>query len=137
MKKCIVFAFALSIIACSASRDQSLSKSEVKNLVHKVAVYQMQTPLVHEETDWTNGALYAGMVEWAATTDDEKYYNWLMDIGKRNGWTYLHRKDSRGRYHADDYCVGQMYLEMYRKYSDTAMLNPMREYFDLIAKQKT
>ncbi|HEX2394517.1 MAG TPA: glycoside hydrolase family 88 protein [Bacteroidales bacterium] len=121
------------LFACSAfSQNPQISKSSVKSLLKKVADYQVQTPLTHTETDWTNGALYAGMVEWASIAGDDKYYNWLMEIGKRNGWTYMHRDDQRGRYHADDYCVGQMYLEMYRKYKDPAMITPLREYFDQI-----
>ncbi|RPH68402.1 glycoside hydrolase family 88 protein [bacterium] len=119
--------------ACSAlSQNIQITKSSVKSLLKKVADYQVQTPLTHTETDWTNGALYAGMVEWASIAEDDKYYNWLLDIGKRNGWTYMHRDDQRGRYHADDYCVGQMYLELYRKFKDPAMINPLREYFDLM-----
>jgi rhamnogalacturonyl hydrolase YesR len=103
-------------------------------MMKKVADYQVQTPLTHTETDWTNGALYAGMVEWAKIAGNDKYFEWLKDIGQRNGWTYMHRQDPRGRYHADDYCVGQMYIEMYRKYKDPAMIDPMREYFDQILK---
>jgi len=122
-------------LACSAfPQNKALTKSSVKSLLKKVADYQVQTPLTHTETDWTNGALYAGMVEWASIAGDDKYYNWLLDIGKRNGWTYMHRNDPRGRYHADDYCVGQMYLEMYRKFKDPLMINPLKEYFDGIIK---
>jgi rhamnogalacturonyl hydrolase YesR len=129
----IAFVLLLALLTGSTVvRDQTLSKSSVKEILRKVADYQVKTPLTHEEADWTNGALYAGMVEWAAIAGDDKYYDWLMDIGKRNGWTYLHRNDPRGRYHADDYCVGQMYLEMYRKFGDPSMLKPMREYFDQI-----
>jgi len=122
-------------LACSAfPQNKALTKSSVKSLLKNVADYQVKTPLTHTETDWTNGALYAGMVEWASIAGDDKYYNWLLDIGKRNGWTYMHRNDPRGRYHADDYCVGQMYLEMYRKFKDPVMLTPMKEYFDEIIK---
>ena len=110
----------------------AISKSSIKSTLKKVADYQVQTPLTHTETDWTNGALYAGMVEWASIAGDEKYYNWLIEIGSRNNWTYNHRKDPRGRYHADDYCVGQMYLELYRKFGKPEMLQPMRDYFDEI-----
>jgi rhamnogalacturonyl hydrolase YesR len=74
------------------------------------------------------------MVEWANIAGNEKYFDWLRAIGERNGWTYMHREDPRGKYHADDYCVGQMYLELYRKYKDPVMMNPMREYLDQILK---
>ena len=115
-----------------ASAQPDLSKASIKSLLKRVADYQVQTPLTHTETDWTNGALYAGMVEWASIAGDEKYYNWLVDMGNRNNWTYNHREDPLGRYHADDYCVGQTYLELYRKFRKPEMLQPMREYFDAI-----
>jgi len=114
----------------ASAQPEALTKSAVKSVLKKVADYQVQTPLTHTETDWTNGALYAGMVAWASIADDEKYYKWLVDMGERNNWTYNHREDPRGRYHADDYCVGQTYLELYRKYKNPEMLAPMREYLD-------
>jgi rhamnogalacturonyl hydrolase YesR len=114
------------------AQDIEITKSSVKSVLISVADYQVKTPLTHTETDWTNGALYAGMVEWASIAGDEKYYDWLREIGDRNHWTYNHREDPRGRYHADDYCVGQMYLELFRKYKNPAMIEPMREYLDRI-----
>lgn len=104
----------------------------VKSVLTRVADYQLQTQLVHEGADWTNAALYAGMAEWAKIAGDDKYYNWLKGIGEKNGWTYYHQEDPRSRYHADNYCVGQMYIELYRKYKDPGMINPMKEYFDQI-----
>jgi rhamnogalacturonyl hydrolase YesR len=124
----------LAVCLVLPASPQQISRSEVKSLLKKVADYQVSVPLTHTETDWTNGALYAGMVAWASVAGDNKYYNWLVDIAKRNNWSYLHRTDPRGRYHADDYCVGQTWLELYRKYHDPAMIAPMREYFDEIIK---
>jgi unsaturated rhamnogalacturonyl hydrolase len=129
-----LIAIVLPMLFCvqSCSQSPTISRSEVLDIMKKVADYQVRTPLTHTETDWTNGALYAGMVAWAEIAGDDTYYTWLKEIGERNGWTYLHREDPRGRYHADDYCVGQMYIELYRKYNDTAMIEPMRTYFDQI-----
>ncbi len=106
--------------------------SSILDILQEVADYQVKTPLTHTETDWTNGALYTGMVSYAGIAKDDRYYNWLKEIGYRNGWTYLHRTDPLGKYHADDYCVGQMYLEMYRKFGKKEMLEPMRAYLDEI-----
>lgn len=133
IRSLIAFTMIAGLFVCPVfSQKAQLTKSSVTSILKRVADYQLNTPLRHAETDWTNGALYAGMVEWAKIAGENTYFNWLMDIGKRNGWTYMHRDDPRGRYHADDYCVGQMYLEMYRKYKDPAMISPMREYFDHI-----
>jgi unsaturated rhamnogalacturonyl hydrolase len=45
-----------------------------------VADWQIRTPLTHDLADWTNGALYAGMVEWAGIAGDNSYYEWLKGI---------------------------------------------------------
>ena len=80
-------------------------------------------------------ALYAGMVEWAGIAGDDTYYEWLKEISQKNshGHYYVHDNPLR-RYHADDYCVGQTYIELYRKYKDKNMIKPMRTYLDQILK---
>ena len=108
------------------------TKDAVKDAMKKVADWQLDHPLRHDLADWTNGALFAGMAAWAKMSGDEKYYEWLKDIGNKNKWNYMVRRDPRWRYFADDYCVGQMYVELYRHYGDKKMIKPMEEYFDYI-----
>ena len=111
-----------------------LNKTDVKSVLKAVADWQIRTPLTHDNADWTNAALYAGMVEWAGIAGDDSYYEWLKNISEKNGWSYMLRKEPQGKYHADDYCVGQTYIELYRKYRDKRMIQPMKEYFDKIIK---
>ena len=111
-----------------------LNKTDVKSVLKAVADWQIRTPLTHDNADWTNAALYAGMVEWAGIAGDDSYYEWLKNISEKNGWSYMFRKEPQGKYHADDYCVGQTYIELYRKYRDKRMIQPMKEYFDKIIK---
>jgi rhamnogalacturonyl hydrolase YesR len=108
---------------------------DIKAVMKAVADWQIGEPLKHHELDWTNAALYAGMAEWAKIARDRKYYEWLRGIGEKNGWKYYeHPKQPLRRYHADDYCVGQMYIELYRHYKDRKMIEPMRAYLDQILK---
>jgi len=44
------------------------------------------------------------------------------------------RDNPLGKYHADDYCVGQTYIELYRKYKDRNMIKPTKAYLDQILK---
>jgi unsaturated rhamnogalacturonyl hydrolase len=111
-----------------------LNKEDIKIVLKAVADWQVRTPLTHDPADWTNGALYAGMVEWAGIAGNDSYYEWLKGISEKNNWSYMIRKNPLGRYHADDYCVGQTYIELYRKYKDKKMIKPMRTYFDQILK---
>lgn len=111
-----------------------LNKSDIKTILKAVADWQIRTPLTHELADWTNAALYAGMVEWAGIAGVDSYYEWLKGISEKTGWTYLARENPLGRYHADDYCIGQTYIELYRKYKNEKMIKPLQTYFDQIIK---
>ncbi len=116
------------------SFKSDINKTDIKTVLKEVADWQVRTPLTHDLADWTNGALYAGMIEWAGISGDNSYYEWLKGISEKNSWSYMVRKNPLGRYHADDYCVGQTYIELYRRYKDKKMINPMRAYLDQIIK---
>jgi unsaturated rhamnogalacturonyl hydrolase len=111
-----------------------LNKNDVRAVLKAVADWQLRTPLTHHEADWTNAALYAGMADWAGIAGDDTYYQWLKNIGEKNSWTYYIHENPLRRYHADDYCIGQMYIELYRKYGDSKMIKPMRAYLDKMLK---
>lgn len=110
----------------------SLTKTAIKSAMNLVANWQVNEPLKHHTGDWTNGALYAGMVEWAKMADDARYFDYLKDKGQKNNWGHLLRTNPSYRYFADDYATGQMYVEMFRTFKDSAMIRPMRRYFDFI-----
>ena len=131
----LIFSFsAFSQEPVTSSFRSDMNKADIKTVLKAVADWQIRTPLTHELADWTNAALYAGMVEWAAIAGDDSYYEWLKGISEKTGWTYMYRDNPLGRYHADDYCVGQTYIELYRKYREKRMIEPMRAYFDQILK---
>jgi unsaturated rhamnogalacturonyl hydrolase len=143
MKKALLFSILTLFIFCrvmpqdqtATSFSDELNIAAVKKVLKAVADWQIKTPLTHHELDWTNAALYAGMADWAAIAGDMKYYEWLKSIGEKNGWKYYeHPKQPQRRYHADDYCVSQMYIELYRKYKDKKMIEPTRTYLDQILK---
>jgi rhamnogalacturonyl hydrolase YesR len=120
------------IFSQTSTFKSDLTKKDVKNVLKAVADWQLKTPLTHEPADWTNAALYAGMVQWASIAKTDKYYDWLRGLADKTAWTYNPRKDPLQRYHADDYCVGQMYIELYRKYKDRKMIEPMEAYLNKI-----
>lgn len=135
MNICKSFVLVALIATTSISNAQDIDPAEVKSAMKKVADYQIthfrdtfsgrEEP--HHPLDWTNGALYVGMVKWAAMADTDTYYEWLKEIGTENKWQLHTRK-----YHADDHTVGQMYVALYRKYGDRAMIEPTIKQFDYI-----
>jgi len=100
-----------------------------RKITDRVAIWQVEhhAESRHSDVVWPNGALYRGMFEWADFTGNERYFNFLRDIGERNGWRLAPRL-----YHADDICVGQMYELMYGRYGDEKMIAPLRSRMDSI-----
>ena len=130
-----VFKLLFAFFIATLSQAQDINPSEVKNVMRKVADWQIEHindlysgyKEPHHPLDWTKGALYVGMVKWAAMADDDTYYNWLKAIGEKYEWRLYDRK-----YHADDHTVGQMYIELYRKFKDRKMIEPTMEQFNFI-----
>ena len=124
---------ALAFISLSLNA-QDINPELVKKDMKRVADWQIEhfkepysRKKVHHIADWTNGALYVGMDKWAAMADDESYYQWMKSIGVEQQWKLHHRQ-----YHADDHTVGQMYINLYRKYGDKEMIEPTIKQFDFI-----
>lgn len=112
----LLLAGVISVQGFAAKKN----KREDRAIIDRVAAWQIDNfPAVkHHNLDWTNGALYRGMVEWASYTDNQRYFDFLRQIGDKNSWGFLPRV-----YHADDLCVAQMYIGMYRRYGDPVMLD--------------
>lgn len=139
MKLLTIFLLFITFSAFSQQGNVSgfkndLNPVDIKNVLTAIADWQVKTPLTHHPADWTNAALYAGMADWAAIADNDSYYEWLKGIGQKNNWSYYYHENPLRRYHADDYCVGQMYIELYRKYKDKNMITPLRAYLNQILK---
>lgn len=130
----VIYLF-LAFLLTTLSQAQEVDATKVKDVMKKVADWQIahindlysgyKEP--HHSLDWTKAALYVGMVKWAAMADDDTYYNWLKAIGEKYEWRLYDRK-----YHADDHTVGQMYIELYRKFKDHKIIEPTLEQFNFI-----
>lgn len=114
--------------------DAAISPSAIKEVMGAVADWQIghQHLVKHHPLDWTNGALYSGMMAWSLVAQDEQYKNWLQQIGQRQAWQPFFRM-----YHADDVVVSQMYLDMYRHHQTEArypyrMLAPTKARLDYV-----
>ena len=111
----------------------------------------------NREDSWTYGAFYAGVMaldsmpgaatftvtatgsptlnyQWYVGNTNspvgggtQKYHDAMVATGKKLNW-----KPGPKAYHADDQCVGQMYLELYMKDHDPAMLGPIKAKLDNI-----
>ncbi|QVY66588.1 glycoside hydrolase family 105 protein [Polaribacter sp. Q13] len=132
------FLLLLVLISAFQIQGQTEKQKEIKELLAKNADWQIEhfkdtysRKKKHHPNHWTNGALYSGMVKWAALSEDDKYYDWLKnDIGNQQKWSYQHAHG----YHADPHAVGQLYVDLYKKYKEDKMLAPTIELLDFIIK---
>jgi len=97
----------------------TITKAGVKSSMKLVADWQIAHKFKYPEYDWTAGALYAGMAEWAKIAGNDTYWDYLKGVGARLNWG-----DGPRLYHADDLCVGQVYVELFRKYDKKYMMQP-------------
>lgn len=120
----------LAMCMVMPSFAQDIKPTEVKTQMKLVADWQIEhfrdtysgRKEPHHPLAWTNGALYVGMVKWADMADDDTYWEWMKGIADEYEWK-LHER----MYHADDHTVGQMYIELYRKYGDKKMIAPTED----------
>jgi rhamnogalacturonyl hydrolase YesR len=107
----------------------SLRKAAVEPVMASVAEWQMRESAKpkHHELDWTNGALYAGLFAWGRQQGREEGILWLEEVGSRFGWQPYFRM-----YHADDICVSQTFLDLYRLKKEPQRLNPTKARLDWV-----
>ncbi len=125
MKKLFFLFFLLPTVAAAQSGySGSMDKTDVNRVCNAVAYWQIANhhKVKHNPLDWTNGALYRGMVEWAKTSGNDDFNDFVVNIGRRHGWNMWNRP-----YHADDITVGQAFIELYRIHGEPQMMRPAME----------
>lgn len=106
-------------------QDESVwSRQVVENLGKKVADWQIKEfPNTRhgskDQRGWVAGAWYMGLCDWAELSNDTTYYKWMRKTFSGQRWQLGNRM-----YHADDFLVGQVYIDLYEKYKEKDMLEP-------------
>ncbi|MES2276773.1 MAG: glycoside hydrolase family 88 protein [Bacteroidota bacterium] len=113
------------------AKDSSLQKEYIVNMMHKVADWQLNawntTGFKHAKVDWTNGAAYTGLFAFGTMPGNDKYLDALVKIGNDLNWN-----TGKDRFMADDYCIGQIYSQLYVKYKDPKMIAAFTKLADSI-----
>ena len=104
-----------------------MERSAILSAMERVADWQMANPGTHKTTDWTQGALYAGIMALDTISGSPRFREAMVRVGETNRWRLGPRP-----YHADDHAVGQTYAELWLRYHDVKMIVPMRASFDFI-----
>lgn len=76
---------------------------------------------------WLMGAMAIGMTRWGLLSDSPRYLEFIRDEGRDFGWQVEARV-----FDADDYVIGQTYLELHTLDQDPEMLAPLARRLDRI-----
>ncbi|HEY0670432.1 MAG TPA: glycoside hydrolase family 88 protein [Sphingobacteriaceae bacterium] len=127
----VLLLFLAPSITMGDTKPEGLRSDSIYAQMRKVADWQWQS-LASEgfkrpKTDWTNGVLYAGMMEWSKIANDKTYYNHLLKTGDDTKWRL-----GKNRHFADDYCVGQAYSQLYEIYKDPLYIKDFKQLADTL-----
>lgn len=118
-------------LAWPARAQERLSADSIFSYMKKVNDWQFKhlerKGWNWQKWDWTNGALYAGAYAHAEIANDPANIARLVKIAADNEWNTGPR-----RLFADDYCVGQLYAQLYRIYDEEPMIRRWRSLADSI-----
>lgn len=139
------FLFLSALTGCKSSGVNDAFRRQVLLSGDKVVEWQIHNFSYRDSGNlhdygidaWTNGVLYLGMTRWAAVSPNgDAYYNWLYnEIGEKNNWKIPANfvdYPQYGIYHADELCVAQFYIELFKKYKNREMVQPTIARLDQI-----
>jgi len=130
IKSILIGAMLLFAISSAVTAQSEAKPRKVFQKMKQVAEWQMKTPLRHKLYDWTNGALYTGMMAYGRLAKDGKSYNWLRQIGDSISW-----KTGPRSFFADDYCVGSTFCELFLLDGDSSKIRYFKGIADQIVDQ--
>jgi len=118
--------------------NDPFDKATIDAIGDKVADWQLanlddlsyirnQRPNFYDQRGWIQGALFVGMMNWAALPGNEAYFGPLRAISEENEWRLGDRL-----FHGDDHIVGQLYLTLYKKEKDRQMIQHTIRQFNQI-----
>lgn len=125
----LLLMWLLTLYGCSAKNK--ISQSNIKTVLNNSAQWQINNfkyldsgsaGYLHDYgiDAWTNAVFYLGLFDWAQISDNSDYLKWLYGIGEKNNWSVpqnFSRYKSIGIYHADELCMSQFYLNMFRHFN--------------------
>ncbi len=91
----------------------------IKTRMFNVALWQLQHSNGKPLNTWTNAAFYTGVFATYQSTKNIEILDSLFAMGERTKWLPGRRYD-----HADDYAIGQLYLDLFQIKQDDKMLQP-------------
>jgi rhamnogalacturonyl hydrolase YesR len=133
MKKYLLFVLFIFLVTYSNElvAQSPVTADSTLKIMKKVADWQLRNwerkGMQWPKSDWTNGAAYTGFMALNEIANDSKYIHKMYQIGEDLNWN-----TGPNRTHADQYCVGQMFSQMYSLYHEPKMVAHFKELADSI-----
>jgi rhamnogalacturonyl hydrolase YesR len=128
----LVLAACTAAVPAGAAEPPVPMPAQVTATMRRVADWQIgswqKDGFKKPKTNWTYCPAYAGILELGEQTGDARYVDFVRGVGRDLEW-----KTGTRRYFADDYCVGQVWAELYLRDRDPAQLAQVRQLADEIA----
>jgi rhamnogalacturonyl hydrolase YesR len=122
---------SLALISQQILANKEAKPDSIIKVMNKVADWQLhewqEHGPRHPKWFWTMGACYAGYMGLAEVDHNPKYINAMRNIGDSLKWN-----TGPNRQMADDYCVAQMYSQLYLVDKKSAMIARFKTLADSI-----
>ncbi|MEW9570914.1 glycoside hydrolase family 105 protein [Rhodanobacter sp. Si-c] len=109
-----------------AQLSGAMKAADIRRAAALVATWQLPRVDHHDSLDWTFAPLYLGFLGTSDLLHDPRYADYVRGVGEHTHWGLGPRV-----HHADDQAVAQAWLALYARTPDPAMLQPLRERYDM------
>ena len=132
----LLLPISLFVLATTMINQKSIAQNNFRadstlQIMKKVADWQLhnweRNGMRWPKYDWTNGAAYAGFMALNEIANDPKYSKAMYLIGENLDWNTGPRRTM-----SDDYCVAQMFSQMYSLYRQPKIIDHFKEQADSI-----
>ena len=142
MKKNLVIICLIAFSISLTAKDKLPTKSEITTAMCRVYDWQLanlkKTEYIDNDsikhknrnTNWIRGTFLTGIMALYNTTHDSKYLDAAMALCSRNNW-----KLGPNFQFADDLCIGQTYIELYKLKQDTNLISDVKFRLNTILKE--
>lgn len=118
--------------------DDALTKEGIEKLMRRTADWQLANPVKKDKwgdihlLDWHYAAFFTGLMDLYEQTGDDRYRSEMYNIGQHYDWKTLNDV-----LHADRVAIIDMYMRLYEKHKEPAMLEKVRWAMDIIMSRGT
>jgi rhamnogalacturonyl hydrolase YesR len=108
------------------------TKADILPVMEKMADAQLKLYGENPPAGWVAGAFYVGLARLTHVSADPKYVEAEKKIAEKHGWEFKTDGGARHIAHADNECIGQMYIDLAVTTNQLEKLAAVRKQWDQI-----